>query len=366
MMSAARFVMYLMLVLSGTGLLGCATPPAKKTLAAGAGGPAPLPETMTFSAEAEAGPAAAQLGKLLARLEEAQRWDRPLLMSTVAKRLAILLPAACAGWGHVGVFVPPPAPDADPAALDAPVTRFLFVVRESKPIDPDGAEGPEGEPASKKGSKATPGVLVRTCAVLLVRGTTTGRVRIGVMPVHAGIGTPRVLASSAVGDGHLVHLLTDPVTQSGPFTWAPGHLLLLFTHGALVPMGAWPAEADPLPRDWRFAARLQGSTGFGKVVLVLETEAPAEPDAPDTAEPAMPEDSGDPADADAAPEEPDGTPTAAPASMITRCAWVDGQGKLTAIHPQDRAQLVTETGLSGCAATPEPAPEALEEGTEVP
>ncbi len=330
----------------------------------GAATAASFPETMTFAAEADAGPVAAQVDKFLTRLEQAERWGRPLLLATVARRLSIPLPPDCAGWGQVSVVVPP-APEG--TAPDVPVTRFLFAVRGLQPVDPEQVHGPEEEPEKKSadGSMNPAGAAMNhaaviTCAALIVPGTTPGRMRLGVVPVRADADWPHVSAISMVADFLLVHLAPGRGPGGDAFAWRDGHSLLFFGRGVVLPVGPWPKDAKPLPAARDFTAKLRWTAAFGRPVLLLE---PTTPDTPDTA------DSPDTPHTADTPDTPDQSPAPNPLTPPARCAWIDGRGALTAIAEADLARLAREDGFAACAdegearAAPD---EDGEEGEELP
>ena len=375
--TAPFFLLLLLVALSGC--TGSSTTPKAAAVQNPA---AAFPETMVFSDEASAEPAAAQLQKLVTRLETAQKWNRPLLLRTVFNRLKIPLPEACARWGHVQVIVPEPQSDE---AHEGPVTRFLFVVRELAPVDAsgdepdrlgeepageddggevdagepadakddvDGPRGPEDEPAAKKGAAPEDTdddvpddapIAVHTCAVTLAPGATAGRLRIGVVPLLATRTAPQVARITAVEDFSLFHLSLPHEQRAKDLhpladaVWSPGQVLLLFGRGTVNAVGDWPEGARKWPEaGLEFTARLRLAPAVRRLVLVLQ---------------ATPSDTSDTSDTS------DGA--------NTFCAWIDGTGRLAAISAADARDLSREAGLSGCGLPVEP-PSDDEGEREVP
>jgi len=346
------------LVLLALVVFGCAGSTTGSRSAALANPAVAYPETMVFSAESAAEPAAAQLEKLLVRLETAQRWGRPLLLNTVFSRLKIPLPEACARWGHVQVIVP----EADGADAQVenrpptPITRFLFVVRELSPVSaappdmapadvgegtddepPGDPRGPENEPGKKTVTANAP-IAVHTCAVLLTPGTTVGRLRIGVVPLLASRQAPRIVDINSVESYSLIHLSLTGESDPGhehPLAgaeWSPDQILLFFGRGTVTAVGEWPGTASPLPENPAFRARLRLTTVFRRLVLVLE---PVKPHESDTAETSDMSDTSDTSD----------TSDASPA----HCVWIDAAGQLSTISLPDANVLSREAGFSSCA-----------------
>ncbi len=373
-MKHAPLSLITLLIFAFLGCTGSSTAP--RTAAAAGITTQATPAAMVFSDDAAPEPTADRLQKLLTRLETARKWGRPLLLRTVFNRLKIPLPDACARWGHVQVIVPEPEGGDAPSegASPAPVTRFLFVVRELAPVpgsspttsagEPDDEEesppveeprGPEDEPVKKRpttddeGDKAP--VAYHTCAVLLTRGTIAGRLRIGVVPLLASREAPRIAQESSLEGTLLMHLRLPGKAAPGndhPLAgaeWSPGQVLLFFSPGSVAVVGDWPEDAGPPPDDATgFTARLRISPTFRRLVLVLEP-TPEEPVA-----------SGQPEDgtklSDGAGPPSTGTPPV-PTIAKAYCTWMDTTGRLLTISSADLGILSREAGFAGCAVRPD-------------